>query len=155
MITKESGLKIENITEGPGPKPKNGDVVMIHYILNLGAGVVSSSYDYEKECYIDELIDSTYDGPGAGPFKIIIGRETAKDKLHEEGDSIKGLNEALLDMKVGSKNRLLIPSELAYGPEGGSSFHTFHGYRTPPNRSLDMVVELIEIVKSEEELANE
>ena len=53
-------------------------------------------------------------------------------------------------MKVGSKSRLLIPSELAYGIEGGSSFHTFHGYRTPPNRNLDMIVELIEIKEAKE-----
>jgi FKBP-type peptidyl-prolyl cis-trans isomerase len=54
-------------------------------------------------------------------------------------------------MKVGGKKRLIIPSDLAYGPEGGSSFHTFHGYRTPPHRNLDLVVELVEIKKPKEE----
>lgn len=143
MITKESGLKIETIIEGDGEYPNVGDTVLIHYVLHLGTGVSSSLYDYDKHCYIDELIDSTYEGPLAGPKKIIIGKETAKDGIYEEGDSIRGLNEALLEMKVGSKNRLFIPSELAYGIEGGSSFHTFHGYRTPPKRNLDMVVELV------------
>ena len=155
MIIKESGLKIEKITEGHGAEPKNGDVAMIHYILNLGAGVSSSLYDYEKECYVDELVDSTYEGPFAGPFKIVVGTEPDRDKLYEEGGSIKGLNEALLNMKVGSKSRLSIPPELAYGEEGGSSFHTFHGYRVPPNRCLDMVVEIVEIIKAEEVLLNE
>jgi len=152
MIVKESGLKIQKVIEGSGAKPKKGDVVMIHYTVNLGTGVSSSLYDYEKERYIDELVDSTYEGPFSGPFKIVVGTEPDIDRLYEEGTSIKGLNEALLDMKEGSKSRLLIPSDLAYGEEGGSSFKTFHGYRVPPNRCLDMVVEIVEIIKTEEEL---
>ena len=54
-------------------------------------------------------------------------------------------------MRFGGKSRVLIPSELAYGVEGGSSFHTFHGYRTPPNRDLDMVIELVAPVVHEGE----
>ena len=148
MITKESGLKIETLQEGAGDLPNTGDTAIIHYILHLGTGVSSSLYDYDKHCYVDDLVDSTYEGPLAGPIKIIIGAETAKDSLYSEGDSIAGLNEALLTMRVGSKTRLVIPPELAYGAEGGSSFHTFHGYRTPPHRSLDMVAELLEVQKS-------
>jgi len=155
MITKESGLKIETIIEGEGNYPNIDDVVSIHYVLHLGTGVSSSLYDYDKQCYIDDLVDSTYEGPLAGPIKIRVGSETAKDGVYKEGDSIKGLNEALLEMKVGSKSRLLIPSELAYGAEGGSSFHTFHGYRTPPNRSLDIVVELLEIGNPTQKETNE
>ena len=150
-ITKQSGLKIETLSEGAGPSPVAGDTVAINYILYLGDGVSSSLYDYDKQCYIDDLIDSTYEEPYGAPLKIIVGAETAKDGLYEPGDSIKGLDEALLEMKVGSKSRLLIPSELAYGSEGGSSFHTFHGYRTPPHKSLDIIVELLEIKKSEGE----
>jgi len=149
MITTENDLKIEIIEEGAGEHPSKGDIALIHYILYLGAGVSSSLYDYDKHCYIDDLVDSTYEGPLAGPIKIVIGSGTAKDGLYVKGDSIRGLDEALLKMKVGTKSRLLIPSELAYGPEGASSFHTFHGYRTPPNRNLDMVVELLEIKKFE------
>jgi len=149
-ITKESGLKIETLSEGSGPSPVAGDTVVINYILYLGDGVSSSLYDYDKQCYIDDLVDSTYEEPFGRPIKIVVGSETAKDGLYESGDSIKGLDEALLEMKVGSCNRLLIPSELAYGTEGGSSFHTFHGYRTPPNRSMDIIVELIEIKEAKE-----
>jgi peptidylprolyl isomerase len=150
MITKASGLEIETITVGEGPNPDVGDTVMIHYELHLGTGTSSSLYDYDKQCYIDNQIDSTYEEPFAAPIKIIVGAETAKDGLYSEGDSIKGLDEALLEMKVGGKKRLIIPSDLAYGSEGGSSFHTFHGYRTPPYRNLDLVVELVEIKKEEE-----
>jgi len=152
IAIKENGLKVETLIEGEGKTPKVGDTVLIHYTLYLGTGVSSSLYDYDSGCYVDDLIDTTHgDHSFAGPIKIVIGSETQKDALYIKGDSIKGLDEALLEMKVGSKSRLLIPPELAYGPEGGSSFHTFHGYRTPPNRSLDMVVELLEIKKFEEE----
>ena len=151
MITKENGLKIETITDGTGDAPSFGDTVLIHYVLHLGTGVSSSNYDYDKHCYVDELVEFTYEGPLAGPIKIIVGSETEKDSLYSEGDSIRGLSEALLVMKVGSKSRVQIPSDLAYGSEGGSSFHTFHGYRTPPNRDIDMVVELLEIQKFEGE----
>jgi len=145
MNETATGMKIEIIEEGKGNVPQIGDKVLIHYILHLGAGVSSSNYDYDKHCYVDELVDSTYEGPLARPISIILGAETPKDGLYKEGDSIKGLDEALSQMKVGSRCKLLIPSEMAYGWEGASSFHTFHGYRTPPNRSLDMVVELLEI----------
>ena len=143
---KKNGLKMEILTEGTGVQPNIGDIILMHYILYLGEGVSSSDYDYEKECYVDDLVDSTYeDRPFAGPIEIIVGTETPKDTIYSKGESIRGLSEALLDMKVGGKRRLFIPSELAYGSEGGSSFHTFHGYRTPPNRTLDMIVELVEI----------
>ena len=145
MSETATDMKIEILKEGKGKTPQLGDTVLIHYILNLGTGVSSSNYDYDKHCYVDELVDSTYEEPLARPIPIILGAETPKDGLYKEGDSIKGLDEALSQVKVGSKCKLLIPSEMAYGWEGASSFHTFHGYRTPPHRSLDMVVELLEI----------
>jgi len=148
MIKTESGLQIQAIVEGQGDHPKSGDRVLINYILHLGTGVSSSNYDYDKLCYIDDQVDSTYEPPFNSPIEIIIGTETKKDSLYEKGDSIAGISEALLGMKFGGKSRILIPSELAYGVEGGSSFHTFHGYRTPPNRDLDMVIELVAPVGS-------
>ncbi len=151
MIAKASGLEIETIATGEGVSPSVGDTVLIHYELHLGTGTSSSLYDYDEQCYIDNQVDSTYEEPFAATIKIVVGAETAKDGLYSEGDSIKGLDEALLEMKVGGKKRLIIPSDLAYGPEGGSSFHTFHGYRTPPHRNLDLVVELVEIKKPKED----
>ena len=150
-VITPTGLHMTMVTEGAGKIPISGDSVMIDYVLRLGDGVSSSNYDYDQHSYVDELVDSTYEGPCAGPINIHIGVETPKDGLYEQGQSIKGLDEALLRMRVGAKYRLWIPSELAYGQEGGSSFHTFHGYRTPPFRGLDMVVELREITSPEKD----
>ena len=150
MNTNE--LKTETLVPGTGPTPNTGDTVLMHYILYLGDGVSSSNYDYDNGCYVDELIDSTYEpGPFSGePIEITIGKRTKQDALYEQGDSIEGLDAALLDMKVGEKKRLFIPSHMAYGDLGASSFHAFHGYRTPPHRGLDIVVELVDIKEEED-----
>ena len=147
IITTPSGLKHAVIEEGQGGRPKIGDTISVHYELYLGKGTTTSLYDYGSEEYIDQICDSTYDenNPFSGPVNFIIGNVTPKDETYKKGDSIKGLDEAFLDMRVGEKRKLLIPPNLAYGSEGASSFHTFHGYRTPPNSGLEITVELIQI----------
>ena len=147
MITKENGLQMETLIEGNGIKPNLGDTVLIHYILYLGDGVSSSNYDYDKGCYVDNLVESTYEpGPFSGaPIEIVVGRRTKTDALYAEGDSLEGLDASLMEMKTGDKKRIFIPAEMAYGELGASSFQTFHGYRTPPHRGLDIVVELVEV----------
>ena len=147
IITTPSGLKHAVIEEGQGPRPKIGDTVSVHYKLYLGKGTTTSLYDYDSEEYVDQICDSTYDesNPFSGPVNLTVGSETPKDEVYRKGDSIKGLDEALLDMRVGGKRKLLVPPDLAYGSEGASSFHTFHGYRTPPNSGLEITIELVEI----------
>ena len=148
QITTPSGLKMEVLKEGSGSKPKLGDTVRSHYMIYFGDGVSSSEYDYEKEEYIDVLVESTYEKkPFSGPIEFTIGKHTPEDDHYSMGDSLKGLDEAFLDMCVGDKRRLLVPSALAYGKLGASSFHSFHGYRAPPNTDLDIVVEIVEIKK--------
>ena len=147
LKTKESGLKFAVIVEGAGPQPAAADTVLMHYEIWVGEGVTSSNYDHGNEVYVDFLYDSTYDeeNPFNGPVEIIIGAETPKDEVYQRGQSIAGLDEALLKMKVGGKVALDIPPHLAYGEEGASSFHTFHGYRTPPHKSIRCNIELVEI----------
>ena len=125
----------------------------MHYELFGGEGVTSSNYDYDKKEYVDSIYDSTYDeaNPFSGPIEITIGQRTPKDEVYTKGESIDGVDEALLDMKVGEKRALLIPSSLGYGGDGGSSFHTFHGYRTPPNKLIRCNIELSSIKKEEAE----
>ena len=146
-IVKESGLRITVLNPGEGPNPVSGQTVLIHYELWLNRGTTSSNYDYVREDYVDDIYDNTYDenNPYNGPIQIQIGSQTPKDEVYSKGQSIKGLDEALLEMKVGAKCALLIPPELAYGEEGASSFHTFHGYRTPPQQTIRCNVELVTI----------
>jgi peptidylprolyl isomerase len=146
-IVTESGLKYSKIHEGRGRRPEIGETVSVHYELFLGQGTTSSNYDHENGEYVDEAYDSTYDeeNPFSGPVDFVVGKHTPKDEQYSKGDSIEGFDEALLDMRPGEKRKLVIPSELAYGQEGASSFHTFHGYRTPPNTAIVCNIELVEI----------
>tara|TARA_Y100000034_G_C6672435_1_gene295291 strand:- start:54 stop:554 length:501 start_codon:yes stop_codon:yes gene_type:complete len=145
-LVKESGLKIIPIKEGDGPTPVDGQKVLAHYEIYFGKGTSTSNFDYDTGVYIDEQYDSTYeDKPFGGPIEFVIGQETPKDDLYKKGDSIKAFDEAFLSMKVGDQVKLFIPSNLAYGDEGASSFHTFFGYRIPPFRDLTSILELVEI----------
>lgn len=147
MKENKSGLKWELLSEGSGDKPKVGQTVSIHYDIWFGKGTTTSNFNYDKGEYVDIMHDSTRDerDPFHGPMDFKIGEHTPLDDTYKEGQSIPGLDEALLDMKLGEKRRLHIPSKLAYGKLGGSSFHTFHGYRTPPDCPLEMEIELVNI----------
>ena len=150
LIT-DSGLRMIVLQEGEGLKPTIGQRVRAHYEIYFGEGSSSSHYDYAKCEYVDELYDSTYEEkPFGGPVEFVIGQETPKDDTYSKGDSIKGFDEAFLDMRVGEKRTAFIPHSLAYGEEGASSFHTFFGYRVPPFRDLSCTIELVEIKELED-----
>jgi len=142
-------LSIDVTEQGDGERPKVGDTVMMHYILWANQGVTSSEYDYDKEEYVDEICYSTYDEsiPLSGPIPIKIGSTTPKDEIYTKGQSIEGIDKALLSLNVGGKATLDIPYELGYGEEGASSFHTFHGYRTPPYQSIRCNIEVVSIIE--------
>lgn len=147
MVENKSGVKWKLIGEGDGKKPKVGQNVSIHYDIWFGEGTTTSNFDYDKNEYVDVLHDCTHDeqDPFHGPVDFVIGERTPDDDQYKKGHSIAGLDEVLLDMKVGEKRQVHIPSKLAYGKLGGSSFHTFHGYRTPPNCPLEMEIEIVNI----------
>lgn len=82
----ESGLQYEVITEGEGPKPTAESNVTVHYHGTLIDGTV---------------FDSSLDRGEPTSFGV--------------GQVIKGWTEALQLMNTGSKYRLYIPQDLAYG----------------------------------------
>lgn len=104
----ESGLQYEILVEGKGPKPTPESKVKTHYHGTLLDGTV---------------FDSSVDRGEPISFPV--------------GGVIQGWQEALQLMPVGSKWRLFIPSNLAYGPQGSGSI--------APNSTLIFEVELIEI----------
>jgi FKBP-type peptidyl-prolyl cis-trans isomerase FklB len=59
---------------------------------------------------------------------------------------IPGWREALLRMKEGSRWQIFVPSDLAYGPKGGSGIE--------PNSTLIFDVELLRVTAGEEAQAN-
>jgi len=111
VTVTESGLQYEVITQGDGEKPKATDMVKVHYV------------------------GTTIDGK---EFDSSIKR--GEPAVFNAGQVIKGWSEALQLMSVGSKLRLVIPSDIAYGEQGVAP-------SIQPNSVLVFEVELLEIVK--------
>ena len=109
MIQLASGLRYKVINEGSGPKPSLNDTVVTHY---HGTFLDGSIFD-----------SSVRRGtPATFPVSKVI----------------RGWTEALQLMSVGSKWRLVIPPDLAYGKRG------IRG-AIPPNATLIFEVELLDI----------
>ncbi len=110
VITTASGLQYIVLTKGTGLSPKIDDKVKVHY-----SGTLIDGTEF----------DSSYKRGEPVPFPL--------------NGVITGWGEALQLMKVGGKNRLFIPSELAYGEQGSGPIG--------PNSVLIFEVELLEIEK--------
>lgn len=110
VVALESGLQYEIITKGDGATPKATDSVRCHYHGTLLDGTV---------------FDSSVQRGEPAVFGV--------------NQVIKGWVEALQLMPVGSKWRLFIPSNLAYGEQGA-------GGSIEPNSTLIFEVELLGIV---------
>jgi len=108
IITTASGLQYEVITQGSGARPSATDTVLVNYEGTLLDGTVFDS-SYERG------------GPTEIPLNMVI----------------PGWTEGVTRMNEGSTFRFFIPSELAYGPNGGGII--------PPNAALIFRVELISI----------
>ncbi len=109
VTTLPSGLQYEILTEGTGDKPKATDSVKCHYHGTLLDGTV---------------FDSSVQRGQPAVFGV--------------NQVIKGWVEALQLMSVGSKWKLFIPSNLAYGSQGA-------GNSIEPNSTLIFEVELLGI----------
>lgn len=105
-----SGLQYKVLVDGDGEKPSATDEVRCHYHGTLIDGTVFDSSVQRGE-------------PATFPVNGVI----------------QGWVEALQMMSVGSKWRLYIPSDLAYGERGA-------GGAIGPNSTLIFDVELLEIV---------
>lgn len=109
VTTLESGLQYEIITSTDGPKPTLNDQVTTHYHGTLLDGTV---------------FDSSVDRGQPATFPV--------------SGVIKGWTEALQLMSIGSKWRLYVPFDLAYGEKGASA-------QIGPYTTLIFDVELLKI----------
>ena len=110
IVTTASGLQYQVLVAGTGEKPTSADRVKVHYQGSLLDGTV---------------FDSSIKRGEPATFGVT--------------QVISGWVEALQLMPVGSKWKLFIPSELAYGPQGPPSIG--------PDQLLIFEVELLEIVR--------
>jgi len=110
VVTLSSGLQYEIMTPGDGKIPKASDQVKVHYHGTLIGG---------------DVFDSSVSRGEPATFGVT--------------QVISGWVEALQLMPVGSKWKLFIPSELAYGAQGA-------GQQIGPHTTLIFEVELLDIV---------
>lgn len=108
--TTLSGLQYEVLKEGDGAQPASTDQVEVHYTGKLIDGTVFDSSE-------ERGVPATF-----GVTQVI-----------------PGWVEALQLMKAGSRWRLFIPSQLAYGPNGA-------GGVIGPNATLIFDVELLKVI---------
>jgi FKBP-type peptidyl-prolyl cis-trans isomerase FklB len=111
VVTTASGLQYQVLKEGTGPKPLPTDKVKCHYHGTLIDGTV---------------FDSSVDRGQPVDFPVT--------------GVIQGWVEALQLMPVGSKWKLFLPANLAYGDNAA-------GPKITPGSTLIFDVELLEIVK--------
>ncbi len=113
VVVTESGLQYEILTAGTGAIPTFENKVSVHYHGTLLDGTV---------------FDSSLERGQPAQFPV--------------GGVIKGWTEALMIMPVGSKWKLFIPSDLAYGDRGA-------GDKIGPGSTLIFEVELLEILPAD------
>ena len=104
-------LGIQDLQVGTGPEAKKGDMISVHYTGTLSDG---------------KKFDSSVDR--GSPFAFRLGA----------GNVILGWDLGVEGMRVGGSRKLTIPSELAYGAEGGGGI-------IPPNAVLIFEVSLLGI----------
>jgi FKBP-type peptidyl-prolyl cis-trans isomerase FklB len=112
VVTLPSGLQYKIVTAGTGPKPTSSDTVLAHYRGSLIDGTE---------------FDSSYRRGEPMNFGVT--------------QVIKGWQEALQLMPVGSKWQLFIPSDIAYGERG-------YPPKIGPNATLLFDIELVSIQPS-------
>lgn len=103
-----SGLRIYVHQRGQGELPKAGQTVIVHYHGLLTNG---------------QKFDSSYER--GVPFEFVLG----------QGQVIKGWDEGIAQLPVGTKAVLIVPPHLGYGSTGAGPI--------PPEATLIFYVELL------------
>jgi FKBP-type peptidyl-prolyl cis-trans isomerase len=106
-----SGLRYQDVVTGTGPVAEPGQTAVVHYTGWLTDGT---------------KFDSSRDR--GQPFSFPLGG----------GQVIAGWDEGVAGMKVGGRRKLVIPSELGYGPMGSPPV-------IPASATLVFDVELLDV----------
>lgn len=118
-VKLESGLVMRTLKQGKGPKPTEQDTVKVVFTTMLIDGTV---------------VDGTKEQGGKSSEVSLMGMMPC-------------WSQGISRMQVGSKSRLVCPSELAHGDTGASP-------KIKPGATLIFDVELLEIVKQEKPSGN-
>ncbi len=111
LMETSSGLQYLDLVKGAGREAHVGETASVHYTGWLKDG---------------SKFDSSLDR--GQPFQFRLGA----------GRVIKGWDEGVVGMNIGSKRKLIIPPHLGYGKRGA-------GRVIPPNATLIFEVELLDL----------
>jgi cyclophilin family peptidyl-prolyl cis-trans isomerase len=128
VLNLPSGVAMIFTNEGDGEKPNSTEEVLVHcagYFENGELFYTTWKEVAEKNGKFDER---TAQQNGYQPFPMIY---------NESAGLVPGFREAMLNMKVGDKARVFIPSFLGYGEAGRGSI--------PPNTNLIFDLEIVGI----------
>ena len=123
-VTLKSGLKYNDVKVGTGAEAKNGDLIEVHF----KGWIVKDSSDLFGDWSVDSTkkVDLIADSYAMNqPMKFVLGTESF----------IKGSEEGIVGMKAGGQRAIVVPSNLAYGPQGMGPI--------PPNTSIKVLIELV------------
>ena len=120
----ESGLRYVVLEEGKGPQASQGDSVVVDFT----GSTLDGKMFYTSNRKMAEEKGVLEEGNPYEPLSFVIGA----------GRMIPGVEEGISLLKEGSKARLYLPSEMAYGERGA-------GPDIKPNQVLSFDVELIDI----------
>jgi peptidylprolyl isomerase len=107
-------LIVKDLVAGSGEAAKSGDQVEVQYVGVLFKG--------------GKQFDASWDR--GQPFDFTLG----------QGNVIKGWDQGLVGMRLGGRRELIIPSNLAYGPQGQPP-------KIPANAALVFVIDLRKITR--------
>ncbi len=93
MSLQKSGLYVQVLRAGEGPKAAPGDRMGVHYTVWISDGT---------------KLDSSFDHSPPQPYDLVLG----------DTPLIGGWNEGVNGMRLGERRRLVVPYQLAYGAEG-------------------------------------
>src|SRR3954449_12056395 len=111
-----ASLQVRDIVQGNGKPAESGDTLSVQYV-----GVSWST---------GQEFDSSWDR-GKKPFKLKLGA----------GMVIPGWDQGLVGMRQGARRELIIPPNLAYGPQGQPP-------SIGPNETLVFVIDLQKVKKA-------
>jgi hypothetical protein len=121
VITYPDGLKVIDLKVGTGAVAVSGKSVTMQYTGWLTSG--PPPFDSSRNA-------------GRSPFTFTLNASPEQ--------VIPGWDEGILGMKVGGKRKLIIPPDLAYGPNGSTDPNT-GAVVIPPNATLIFEVELLKV----------
>lgn len=106
----DNGLETFDYVAGEGRESKQGDRVVVHYVGKLDDGTI---------------FDQSHDR--ADGLNVILGA----------GGVIAGMDQGLVGVKPGMLRKLVVPSDLGYGPQANGPI--------PANSTLTFLIEVIKV----------